>query len=239
MNEGLTIFLDMDEGEADETEALIKRMDNLLLGCGMVYTGFRNVYRPIEEKDRDRAVFTAYRALVGADWLKGKLAYAPVMHQLDVCPMEQIRLDHMKEPSAAKLEYYENYYQKTHKLAHGIVVDEHGYLRAGYTSYIIAKKYGIRPDIYEAFAEQPLRKVIKGQHVLRDGDTWKVKSIKGYIWNYTLKNPVVPGDILKVKTKRGQAFICVRKIDYLTGKEFCEEHRNVIKHMKECLLPDD
>lgn len=239
MNEGLTVFLDMDERASDEIEAVIRRIDEILLECGMEYTGFRNAYRPIDEKERDHAVFAACRALEEADWLKGKLAYIPVMHRIDVCPMEQIRLDHMAEPSAAKLEYYEKYYQKSHKLAHGIVIDEHGYLRDGYTSYIIAQKYGIRPDIYEAFANQPLRKTVRGQHVLRDGDTWKVKSSKNYIWNYTLKSPVVPGDILKVKTKKGQAYICVRKIDYITGKEFCDEHRKVLKHMNECLLPDD
>ena len=232
MNEGLTVFLNLNEGDLDENEALIKRIDELLLKCGMVYTGVGNMYKPVEEKDRDRAVFDAYRALNEAVWLKGILAYIPVMNQIDVCSMEKILLDHMTEPSAAKLEYYEEYYQKSHTLAHGIVVDECGQLRDGYTSYIIAKKYGIRPDIYEAFAQQPLKKIVKGQHVLRDGDTWKVKSDKIYIWNYTLKSPVVPGDILKVQTQKGKTFICVRKIEYITGKEFCQEHRNVIKHIK-------
>ena len=149
--------------------------------------------------------------------------------------MERIHTKNMTEPSAAKLDYYEKYYQQSHMLAHGIVVDEDGQIRDGYTSYIIAKKHGIRPDVYEAFKGQPLRKTVEGQHVLRDGNSWKVKSDKSYIWNYTLKNPVIPGDILKVKTKKGQAFICVNKIDYVTGKEFCKEHKSVIKHMKEHL----
>ncbi len=48
---------------------------------------------------------------------------------------------------------------------------------------------------------------------------------------------VVPGDILKVETKNGQGFICVRDIAYITGKSFCKEHRNVIKHMKKRLPP--
>lgn len=238
MNEGLTIFLNLDEEDLDENEVLIGRIDELLQKCGMVYTGVRNIYKPIEVKDRDRAVFEACRALNAASWLKGKLAYIPILNQIDVCSMEKIRLDQMTEPSAAKLEYYEKYYQKSHTLAHGIVIDECGQLRDGYTSYIIAKKYGIRPDIYEAFAKQPLRKIVKGQHILRDGDTWKVKNDKIYIWNYTLKSPVVPGDILKVQTKKGQKFICVRKIEYVTGKEFCREHRNVIKHMGEFLVTE-
>ena len=235
MNEGLAVFLDMDERESRETKALIKRIDELLLNCGVEYTGFRNMYKPIEGKDRDHIVYAAQCALNDAVWLKDKLASVSIMNLTNACPMERIHTENMTEPSAAKLEYYEKYYQESHKLAHGIVVDEDGQIRDGYTSYIIAKKYGIRPDVYEAFKGQPLRKIVRGQHVLRDGNSWKVKSSKSYLWNYTLKNPVILGDILKVKTKKGQAFICVNNIDYVTGREFCEEHRPVIKHMKEHL----
>ena len=235
MNEGMTIFLNMDERKTDENEALIKRIDELLLNFGIEYTGVRNLYRPIEQANRDQAIFSACRALRDTAWLKDILAYTPIMNRTDTCPMTQIRLDHMSEPAAAKLKYYEEYYQESHTLAHGIVVDESGQLRDGYTSYIIAKKYGIRPDIYEAFAEQPLKKVVRGRHVVWDKETWKIKSDRYYTWNYTLRDPVVCGDILKVRTKKGQAFIRVDKIDYVTGKGFCEEYRNVIKHMKKRL----
>lgn len=237
MNDGLTIFLNIDEREIKENEALIKRIDELLLAFGMEYTGLRNIYRPIEEKDRDHAIFAACQALNDAVWLKDKLVGTLVMNRASVCSIEQIRTQHMEEPSVAKLTYYENFYQKHYTLAHGIIVDECGQMRDGYTSYIIARKYGIRPDVYEAYAGRPLRKVVKGQHVFRDGDIWKPKNNKIYIWNYTLKSPVVPGDILKVQTRKGQAFICVRQIDYITGEEFCKKHRNVLKHMKERLLP--
>lgn len=231
MNEGLAIFLNIDKRKAVENEALIKRIDELLLGSGIKYSGFNNVYSPVEVKDRDDAVFTACRVLRNTDWLKNKLAYVTIINRVSVCSMDQIRSEHMSEPSSAKLEYYEKYYQKSHTLAHGIVVDEHGQIRDGYVSYIIAKKYGLHPDIYEAFAEQPLKKIVRGEHMLKDGDAWKAKSDKIYTWNYSLKDPVVPGDILEVRTQKGKAFICVREIDYITGKEFCKEHRNVIKHI--------
>lgn len=235
MNEGLAVFLNIDAGRFTENEAFIKRIDDLLLESGIKYSGFRNIYRPIEEKGRDDAVFSACRVLREADWLKGKLADVSILNRVDACPMDRIGLGNMSEPSASKLEYYEKYYRKSNMLAHGIVVDEYGKIRDGYASYIIAAKYGLRPDIYEALVKQPLGKIVRGRHILRDGDGWKVKSGKVYTWNYSLKAPVVPGDIVAVRTQKGKAFICVREIDYVTGTKFCQEHRNVISHMGKCL----
>lgn len=236
MNEGMAVFLNMDAGRCEGTEDLIRKIDELLLNYGMKYTGYNNIYKPIEEKSRDHVVFAACRALRKTDWLKDKLAYISIMNRTGVCSMERVRLEDMAELSAAKLEYYESYYQKSHTLAHGIVVDEYGRMRDGYASYMIARKYGVHPDIYEAYAEQPLKKIVRGQHILKVEDTWKIKSDKIYVWNYSLRSPVVPGDILRVQAKSGQALICVRQIDYVTGEEFCREHRNVVKHMKVRML---
>ena len=60
---------------------------------------------------------------------------------------------------------------------------------------------------------QPLRKIVKGRHVVLSNGKWKKKSNKRYIWIYTLKKPVVPGDILLVNTKKGRAYICVDRIE--------------------------
>lgn len=236
MNEGLEIFIN-DEGTNEEDKALVKKIDELLWNFGITYTGVNNIYRPLEAKNRDNTLYAACRALQEADWLKDRLAYISIMNWVDTCPIERIQVEHMSEISAVKLEYYENYYQKFHKLAHGIVIDECRQLRDGYASYMLAKRYGLHPDIYVAFSEQPLKKTVRGQHITGVGDSWKVKSRKIYTWNYSLKSPVVPGDILKVETKNGQGFICVRDIAYITGKSFCKEHRNVIKHMKKRLPP--
>lgn len=234
MNEALAVFLNLDVQKLAENNAFIERIDELLLQSGVKYTGFNNMYRPVEMRDRDAAVFAACRLLKETDWLKDKLADISIINRLDVCSMDRIRFEDMSEPSAAKLEYYENYYRKSHKLAHGIVVDEHGKMRDGYTSYLIAQKYGLHPDIYEAFSGQPLMKIVRGRHIFRDRAEWKVKSDKFYTWNYTLKAPVVPGDVLKVRTQKGKAFMCVEEIHYITGKDFCQEHRNVIRHMQVC-----
>lgn len=236
MNEGMAVFLNIDEGKPEESEALIRRIDRLLMDHGIAYSGIRNLYRPTDRRNRDHAVFAACRVLRETDWLKGKLAHVSVAHRASVCSMEQIRLDRMSDPSCAKLRYYEDFYGSSRSLAHGIVVDEERQLRDGYTSYLLARKYGIRPDIYEAFAAEPVRKIVRGRHVTAAGDTWKVKSGRQYSWGYDLRRAVVPGDILEVRTKKGKDFICVDRIDYVTGQEFCEQHLEVRRHMGERMV---
>ncbi|MDO4471525.1 MAG: DUF5839 family protein, partial [Bacillota bacterium] len=129
-----------------------------------------------------------------------------------------------------KIWYYEQYYQKTKKLPHAIVVDEERQLRDGYISYLLAKKYNVHADICEMVSGQPLRKIVKGMHVKFSDGKWRKKGRKQYIWSYTLKVPVVPGDILMVNTKAGKAFVCVDKIEYAAGK-FCSKYRKVRKHL--------
>lgn len=235
MNEGIAVFLNGRENEGSELEKLIRRIDHFLLDYGLTYSGIMNLYRPVTADDRDHKVFAACEALNSADWLKDRLAYISIANRKNVCPLDQIRLDDMAEPSAAKLDYYEAYYQSSHRLAHGIVVDEEKKLRDGYTSYLLARKYGIRPDIYEAFSDRPLRKVVMGRHVVQNKGTWKRRKGRRYSWTYTLKAAVVPGDILKVQTKKGQMYMCVERIEYVTGEEFCAEFSAVIKHMRKRL----
>ena len=148
----------------------------------------------------------------------------------NACSMDEIRTDRMSDPSPEKIWYYEQYYQKTKKLPHGIVVDENRQLRDGYISYLLAKKYNIRADICEMVSGQPLRKIVGGMHVKFSDVKWRKTGRKRYIWIYTLKSPVVPGDILMVNTKKGKAFICVDKIDYAAGK-FCSKYKKVRKHL--------
>lgn len=230
MNEGMAVFLNFGEKERKELDAFIGKVDDLLLQYGIVYTGFRNIYRPLNGSQRDHDVYMAVNALENTPWLKDRLDHISIMHQANACSLKEIRRDNMTRPSSAKLRYYESYYLSSRKLAHSIIVDENRQLRDGYISYILAGKYGLRPDIYQAFSAQPLRKVIRGKHVSRDSEGWKIKSDKIYSWNYLLKKPVVPGDILQVQTKKGASYVCVSAIDYAAGKEFCENYSDVIKH---------
>lgn len=232
MNESLYVYLNLDTEKEQESEELIWRMDQLLLTAGMKYSGISNMYIPVDIQKRDRAVFRAEELLRSTDWLKGILAYSAVGTLTNACPIEEIRTDRMQNPMPGKLRYYEQYYQKTNHLPHGIVVDENRQLRDGYISYLLAKKYHARADVCEMVSGQPLRKLVTGVHVVfRDGK-WIKKTNKGYNWIYTKKAPVIPGDILLVDTKRGTSFICVSRITYIAGQEFCSNYKKVRKHMK-------
>lgn len=68
-------------------------------------------------------------------------------------------------------------------------------------------------------------------HVEFSGGKWRKKSDKRYIWIYSLREPVVPGDILMANTKTGADFICVHRIEYTAGREFCSKYAKIRQHM--------
>lgn len=203
----------------------------MLLTVGMKYSGIMNLYTSIDEKKRDQTVFRAEELLKNTDWLKGILTCTLRGTITNACPIEEIQTDLMSHPFPEKLWYYEQYYQKTKQLPHAIVVDENKQLRDGYISYLLAKKYAVRADVYKMVSGEPLRKIVKGRHVVFSNGKWKKKSNKRYIWIYSLKKPIVLGDILLVNTKKGRAYICVDRIEYTAGKGFCSRYNTVKKHM--------
>ncbi len=231
MNDSLSVYLNLDMENRSRNEEVIRKIDKLLLTVGMKYSGIMNIYVPVDRKKRDQIVFQAEELLRATDWLKDILAYTMVGTLTNACPVEEILIDRMSNPSPEKLWYYEQYYQKTGQLPHAIVVDENRQLRDGYISWLLAKKYDVQADVYEMVSEQPLRKIVKGMHVELSGGKWRRKSERRYTWIYTLKVPVVPGDILLVNTKRGTDFMCVHKIDYISGCQFCSKYKKVRKHM--------
>lgn len=231
MNECLTVYLKLDMEKSAENEALIERIDELLLTVGMKYSGVMNMYIPVDRQKRDQAVFCAEELLRNTDWLRDILAYTEIGQMTNSCPIEVIQTDMMSDPSREKLWYYEQYYQKKHQLPHAIVVDENKQLRDGYISYLLAKKYNISADVCEMVSGQPLRKIVIGTHVKFMEGNWRKKGKKRYVWIYALKEPVIPGDILLVKTKRGTDFICVESINYAAGEEFCSRYKKVEKHL--------
>ena len=231
MNESLSVYLNLDMGNESRNEELIERIDELLLTAGLKYSGIRNIYVPVDRQTRDQAVFRAEKLLRTTDWLKDILACTLIGTWTNACPLEKIQTDAMSEPSPEKLRYYEQYFEKTHELPHAIVVDENRQLRDGYVSYLLAKKYGVSAEVCEMVSGQPLRKIVKGVHVEFSDGKWRKKSDKRYIWIYPLKEPVVPGDILLANTKAGADFICVHRIEYTAGQEFCSKYKKIRKHM--------
>lgn len=231
MNEALAVYLNLNLENVVENEKLIRRIDELLLTVGMKYSDIMNLYTSVDKQKRDQTVFHAEELLKNTDWLKDVLTHILVGTITNACSLEEIQTDMMSNPSPEKLWYYEEYYQKTKQLSHAIVVDENKQLRDGYISYLLAKKYDAKAEICEMLSGQPLRKIVKGRHVVLSNGKWKQKSNKRYTWIYTLKKPVVPGDILLVNTKKGRAYICVDRIEYTAGKEFCLRYNTVKKHM--------
>ena len=109
MNETLYVFLNLDMEKQRENEALISRIDELLLTVGVEYSGFFNMYVPVNRQERDRAVFRAVKLLRSTEWLKDIFAYTLVGTLTNACPVEEIRTDAMSNPSPEKLWYYEQY----------------------------------------------------------------------------------------------------------------------------------
>lgn len=226
MNESLYVYLNLDI----ENKLLIRDIDELLLTVGMKYSGVFNMYIPVDHNKRDQSIYQAEKLLRETDWLKGILAYTLVGTLTNACPINEIRTDAMSNPLPEKLWYYEEYYMKTKRLPHAIVVNEDKKIRDGYISYLLAKKYNVRADVYETIAEQPLRKIVCGHHVEFLDGKWKKKSSKQYVWIYTLKEPVIPGDILLANARKGTDYMCVDGIDYISGHEFCAQYKKVRKH---------
>ena len=123
------------------------------------------MYIPVHTEERDRAVFLAVQLLRETEWLKDILAAIPIASLKDVCPLDSILTENMTEPDKEKMRYYEEYYNASHKLPHAIIIDETKQLRDGYISYLLARKYKLKPDLYEAFSNQPLKKLVIGTHV--------------------------------------------------------------------------
>lgn len=157
------------------------------------------------------------------------------MNQANACRLSEIRTEHDVDCQTEKFKYYEDYYKRTGKLAHDIIVNEQCEIVDGYISYFLARKYDLSPDIFRCVNGAPVRKIVQGRHVARqDDEKWKIISDKFYSWVYTLRKPVVPGDILQVWTKKGLAHMQVDSVHYVTGKEFCSEYRRVRIHVSSC-----
>lgn len=231
MNEGIAPFLNIKVENWRDNERLIQKIDNLLLQCGLKYSGVMNIYIPMDSKKRDDVAFNAIKALHHCEWLKGIIANVCITQEVNVCELSDVITHNMSQPKKEKFEYYERYFKQTNQLPHAILVDEDKVIRDGYITYLLAQKYNVKANVMNVVLGMPICKIVYGRHVEKDNNNFVLKNDKTYIWKYNLKEPVVPDDILEVSTAIGNAFIRVDKIDYVTGKKFCSQHKKVIKHM--------
>lgn len=161
--------------------------------------------------------------------------------------LDKINVSGMIAPKPERLKYYEDYYLAEGRFANAVIVDEHWNIRSGYMTYLLAKKYGVRPPIFEVRASRPLRKTVRGRYVCRS--EWEQDSAdrgvqdwrsgrrrtadrKQKVWLYTLKEPVVPGDILRVETRNGASNIRVEAVEYIGEDESCAGMRRTLRHVR-------
>lgn len=145
--------------------------------------------------------------------------------------LDKINVSGMTVPKPEKLEYYERFFLEEGRFACDVVVDEAWNLRTGYVSYLLARKYGVRPQIFEIRAACPIAKVVSGRYVRYAAWEW---SAAGSKWNsrvYPLKEPVVPGDILRVEAGRGTAYMLVEKVEHEAAAD-CADMQKALKHIR-------
>ncbi len=182
MNETVYIYLKLENVKAAEQEKLLNKMDDMLLSVGLKYSGFHNMYIPQDQKRRDDIVFDAIHKLETCDWLKGIYDYVLTGNKCFNKGLDAIDCTQMAWPKASKMAYYEEYYLKTNKLPHGILVDENDCLADGYVSYLLAQKYKLRQnivdglEIYRVESDVPYKKIVAGRHGVGEQDDITVKS---------------------------------------------------------------
>ena len=210
-------------------------MDKLLLKNGWEYTGFRNMYRPVQGTENDETWHKAEMAVLEDEKLKKYKPYFVFGVMTSHCGLSEVVIKGMSPVTEEKLKAYEEYYDRKKTFAHGIVVDENNILRDGYATYLIAKEKNASPAIMCARSTQPIRKIVSGVHVRETEDGFEDKrDNRIYTWYYDLRDAVLPGDILCVRTKYGKSLIRVDKISYVAGEYSCRNlHKDVRRHTGE------
>lgn len=150
--------------------------------------------------------------------------------------LDKINVSGMSAPNPERLKYYEDYYLAEGRFANAVIVDEYWNIRTGYMTYLLAKKYGVRPPIFEIRAFWSLRKVVRGPYVRYPAWQQKPTDKKLETWLYTLREPVVPGDILRVETRKGASHMRVEKVDYVAEDGNCAGMRRTLKHIRKSVL---
>lgn len=116
-------------------------------------------------------------------------------------------------PEAGKLEQKEEYFQRTGDFESEIVLDVEGKLIDGYTSYLLAKKYGLESVPVKYGQRQIIRAVHKtGGKVY----AWELPGI--------LTNRVSAGDKVVVETSRGR-----RKVRVVSVEEYGQQDKEPLR----------
>ena len=227
MNDIMYLYFDFDQKDhqaVDAIEKLLPGVDSLLKGNGWEYTGFQNMYRPVEGTDPDDTIDAAIKAIEDADWLKQYKPFFNVGMLTNACGLEEIIIQGEEPLDKEKFRRYREYYEKTKHYAHGIIVDENHVLKDGYMTYLIAKEEKYRPDIMLVRQGQRFRKVVGGKYIGGD-EQW-------HGWYYDRGPAVVPGDVIPVPEEEGIKQLFVEKVFYVAGKRDCEKYKTITESTK-------
>ena len=232
------IFVYLDYNSDDEEERVcveedIKYIDTLIEKQGWKYSGVANMYIPMERDTREETIIGVLEAIDSDERLR---KYKPKVisgMQTNSCSLKEIDIRHMTEPSVVKYNRYEKYYLENTELSHGIIVDENRKIRDGYIAYLLSEKYGCNVDITEVPKGSSIAKLVIGHHVEYDAEqkTYVMRNDKRYAWVYTIREAVVPGDILLVRTSKGNAYMQVEKIINIAGKKTIRRHKKVKRNI--------
>lgn len=112
------------------------------------------------------------------------------------------------EPKPEKIQQKEQYFEETAIFQSQIILDRNGYLIDGFTSYLLARKYGIRT----VPVRHGRRRIVRASH--KPGG-------KLYSWELpeTLVDRVSVGDKAVVRTQKGVRTVVVTAVEEYAGNE--------------------
>lgn len=182
----------------------------------MVKGWYEKEYRSVCESEEGKMLFDIYTEYANEAWQQGVRASGEVV---DI-PTDEVKIYPCfaaHEPKPEKMQQKEQYFEETGLLQSQIILDSRGNLIDGYTSYLLAVKYGIQcvPIRYGR------RQIVRASH--KPGGklyTWELPGI--------LIDRVSAGDKAVVRTGRGVRVVTVAAVEEYAGNEL-EPLKRVIR----------
>lgn len=223
--------------ECIEKEFLFDERLYLVVSEQMLKNYFPDRYPEcVEEFKRGANIRKFMQILNKNKWVADMSTAILVSDCLSTISLSRIDCSGMTEPRPEKYKYYEDYYKRTGELPHDILIDENNCIMDGYITWLLANKYqndmGMqwKFNIHKADSTIPHAKIVVGRHVNVSESDITIRGPQYFKWIYNKKELVVPGDILKVDTRKGDAYMVVEAIRYIAGAKNCAEYRHVIEH---------
>lgn len=236
MNEGMLIVYDNRRFCWSDMISVEKKLTDILKQCGMKYFTEHSVYIPEDSDRRDDIMYDAQELLSQCELIRQTGINVLIINNAVDISLSDIDCSGMTEPRPEKYKYYEDYYKETGCVPHDILIDENNRIVDGYISLLLTNKYRKnmsswqKPYIHRVNSSVPHKKIVIGHHVNVSESDVSIRGPQYFKWIYNRKEPVVLGDILKVDTKKGDAYMVVEQIKYIAGAKHCARYKKVIEH---------